>query len=577
MSEPSEQLDLLNEFSWVDPTQNVIAKYAHAARSFDLDVSVLRQGMSKMKGALAQLGFPSLRPGQDEAVLTLMSLKDTYCVMPTGGGKSAIYIVPSLCMDWKTLIFSPLVSLMQDQVEKLRGFGLAGEAISSMQQGSENSRVLMNWETGHLQFLLVAPERMDSSYFMECMQKAPPDMVVVDEAHCISQWGQSFRPSYLRIGDFIDKVKPKVVLSLTATATDEVEQEIRSVLGMQKARRVIYYPTRTNLKHHTVFSPDYDRLLYHIEKAKGPVIVYCATRKNCDRLCAELSQHITGSALAYHGGQDAEERTSNQVSFMDNSVRVMFATNAFGLGVDKPDIRGVIHWDLPGSLEALVQEQGRAGRDGLDSSCVMFWSEKAVDTARWLIETSYPEQYVIERVFYAVKKLVNGQGVAQVTSDDLAASLGLNSKLVGSAIGLLTAARVFERGKDEDNPLKVKVLHEHADPDFNSLLEIAKQQGVRNANGFFEIRVSKYAAEANLKSPTLMNRLRSLQKEGYLEYVLPFRGKTTRIVGDVKQVAFSRIQERKALHLAKLGEVRDFVFTSDPDKHSFLRRYFGLT
>lgn len=576
MATKNEQLELGNEMSWLDPDQEVGKKYAHQAREFRMDPNLMRQGMSKISSVLRQLRFSSLRQGQDEAVLSLMSMKDTYCVMPTGGGKSAIYIVPTLCMGWKTLIFSPLVSLMQDQAAKLRGFGLAGEAVSSAQQGSENSKVLMNWESNDLQFMLAAPERMDSSYFMDCMKKAPPDMVVVDEAHCISQWGDTFRTSYLKIGEFIEKVKPKVVLSLTATATKEVENDIRAVLGMQQARRVVYYPKRTNLKHRTIMGRSEEKLLLHLTRITGPVIVYCATRKACDTLWTNIGREVPGSALVYHGGQNSDERTYHQNSFMKDEVRVMFATNAFGLGVDKPNIRGILHWDIPGSLEALVQEQGRAGRDGLDSHCVMFWNEKSMDTAKWLIDTSYPDRYTIERVYHAIKRLANSQGVVQLTLDDVASALGINGKIVGSAIGILTAAKVFERAKDDDNPMKIKPLKEHPDPQFNSILEIVKQKGHLTATGYYTMSLAHFAQEAEVKSSTLMTKVRQLSKEGYLEYTLPFKGKTTRVIGTPDMVPFARIQERRELQLDKLDIVQEFVHVHDPNKHDYLQNYFGI-
>lgn len=576
MSVKPEQMELLDGLGWLDPEQDIASKYAQQARDFQLNPDLMRAGMTRLHPTLQKLNFNSLRPGQDEAVFSLMSMKDTYCVMPTGGGKSAIYIVPSMCMNWRTLIFSPLVSLMMDQANKLRGFGLRGEAVSSGQIGSENARALMNWESGDIQFILAAPERMDNEVFMSCMRRCPPDMVVVDEAHCISQWGDSFRTSYLRIGNFIQAVKPKVILSLTATATAEVENDIRSVLGMQKARRVIYYPKRTNLHHKTVFGVTDDKLLLQIQRIQGSVIVYCATRKRCDELDKSIGREITGSALVYHGGMTSEERTSNQNSFMRNEVRVVFATNAFGLGVDKPDIRGVLHRDIPGSLEALVQEQGRAGRDGLDSQCVMFWTDQALDTARWLIDTSYPERYAIERVFHAVKRLANSEGVVQLTTDDLAKTLGINSKIVGSAIGILTAARVFERAKDEENPLRIKVMRDHPDPAFQAIIDVVKQWGMASTNGYLEITSPLLATHLKLKPSTLMTKLRQLSKESYLDYTLPFRGKTTKIIGDVSRVPFERVNRRREQQLSKLDEVRDFIDVPDNLKHDHLQEYFGI-
>lgn len=575
----ADQLELndSNGLSWLDPSQDVAKKYAQQARDFRMDVNLMREGMSRIHGVLQRLRFSGMRQGQDEAVLSLLSMKDTYCVMPTGGGKSAIYIIPSLCMNWRTLIFSPLVSLMQDQANKLRGFGLQGEAVSSAQLGTENSRALMNWESGDLQFMLAAPERMDNETFMNCMRRMPPDMIVVDEAHCISQWGDSFRPHYLRIGSFIQAMKPKVVLSLTATATADVEHDIRSVLGMQNARRVVYYPKRTNLHLRTIFGVSDERLLLQVERVNGPAIVYCATRKMCETLNKSIGRSIRGSALPYHGGMTSDDRTSNQNSFMRDEVRVIFATNAFGLGVDKSNIRGILHRDIPGSLEALVQEQGRAGRDGQDSSCVMFWTDRALDTARWMIDTSYPDRYTIERVYHAVKRLANSDGIVQLTAEDISSTLNINSKIVSSAVGILTAARCFERAKDDDNPMRVKVLRDHPDEQFNAILEIVKSKGFASNGGYYEMTPVAFSEHTGLKSSTLMTKVRQLAKEGYLEYTLPFKGKTTKIIGAVNLVPFDRVQERRQTQLAKLDVVQEFIHVPDGEKHDYLQHYFGVS
>lgn len=564
-------------FSWLDPDQVVSKKYAHQPREFKLNRDVMRDGMAKLSGSLKLLGYDSLRPGQDKAVLMLLSQKDTYCVLPTGAGKSAIYIVPTLCMGWKTLVFSPLVSLMADQVGKLGQFRLAGASISSGNDRSENQLAIMQWEMGQIQFLLVAPERMDNQGFIDAMERCPPDLVVVDEAHCISQWGDSFRTSYLRIGDFIARTRPKVVLSLTATATKAVEDDIRSVLGIQQAARVIYYPKRTNLKHKTASFSD-DHILMHLTRVPGSTIVYCATRKECERLCISLKGELDplGSCLVYHGGMESSDRSNNQRRFMENEIRVMFATNAFGLGVDKPDIRGILHRHIPGSIEAIVQEQGRAGRDGKDASCIMFQDDKAVQIQEWMIRSSYPEKREIEQVFYALKRCSNSNGVAQITIEDLAKRSGVDSRIAGSALGILRAAKVLARNKDDDNPMRIQVLRDHADPTFQTILDLIKRIGFARADGFYELAQSFLVNESGLKAATLMTKIRNLDKAGYLKYALPFRGKTTQIIGDPVMVDHERIALRRAEQLKKLDEVEDFVNTPDLMKHDFLQEYFGV-
>jgi ATP-dependent DNA helicase RecQ len=564
-----------DEFSFLDPTQDP-SKITHASRSNQPQAELMKTAMAALPTVLRHLQFEKLRPGQDRAVFTLFSQRDTICILPTGAGKSANYIIPAMCMKWRVLIFSPLVSLMKDQVEALWNFRLPAGQISGGQTPQENQMTLLNWESGDMQFLLVAPERLESEQFMTTMTRFPPDLVVVDEAHCLSQWGDSFRPSYTRIGDFIERLSPKTVLCLTATATTDVEQDIRRVLGIENAAKVIYYPPRENLKLKTFDGYSDQELSRILNRCKGSTIVYCATRKETERLFKMFSD-IEGGGLVYNGGMTSDERTTNQNLFMSNNVRVMFATNAFGLGVNKADIRCIIHRDCPGTVEAVAQEQGRAGRDGLPSYCGLFTDPRSFETAQWMIDTTYPPESKIRSVFWKMQQLADKNGVFQMTIEDLAGASGIHQKEVGSAVGILKAAKVIERSDEDENPTKVRFLkRSHPDEAYQRYLDLIRAVGNVTEEGRVEFKMTTLLQIGKLKYTKTNEILKQLDENGYITYTRPFRGKTTKIVGAIGQVDFDRIDKRRSLSLAKLRQVQEFADTPDDQKHSYLQRYFGV-
>jgi ATP-dependent DNA helicase RecQ len=551
--EPNE-VDSENAFSFLDPTQDP-GKIVHASRSNQPQADLMKTALEELPKVLKHLQYDKLRAGQDRAVFTLFSQRDTICILPTGGGKSAIYIVPAMCMKWRVLIFSPLVSLMKDQVEALWKFRLPAGQISGGQTPQENQMTLLNWESGDMQFLLVAPERLESEQFLNTMTRFKPDLVVVDEAHCLSQWGDSFRPSYTRIGDFIERISPKTVLCLTATATTDVEQDIRRVLGIENAAKVIYYPARENLKTKTFKGYSDVELGRLLRKCEGSTIVYCATRKETERLFKTFGD-VQGGALVYNGGMTSDERTTNQNLFMSNNVRVMFATNAFGLGVNKADIRNIIHRDCPGTVEAVAQEQGRAGRDGLESFCGLFTDQRSFETAQWMIDTTYPPEHKVKSVFWKMQQLAGPNKVFQMTIQDLAQVSGIHEKEVGSAVGILKAAKVIERIEEEENPTKVRILKKHPDEAYQRYIDLVRSVGNPREDGMVEFKMTTLLQIGKLKHTKTNEILKQLDENGYITYTRPFRGKTTKIVGDIGQVDFDRISKRRALSLVKLGKFR---------------------
>ena len=533
---------------------------------------------AKLFPTLQKLGFSALRPGQDRAVLNLLMGKDTLCFLPTGFGKTAIYIVPALCLNYKCLIFSPLVSLMKDQVESLWRMDLAAAQISGGQTPAENDMALHGWEAGELQFLLVAPERMGNAEFMRVMMSQKPDMVVTDEAHALSMWGDSFRPAYTKIGSFIDMCNPSLVLAMTATATTSVESDIRKVLRIDKASKIVYYPARSNLilKSRQLESTwDVKNLLNTMD---GPVIVYCPTKKLCEELYQNFGQDIQGESLVYHGGLQDGERTTGQELFMSNQIRVMFSTNAFGMGVNKPDIRGIIHCGYSKSVDSYVQEAGRAGRDGLESQCVLLYDDDSYKTQMYLIELSYPRRALIERVMEYLQVRMDRTGTVCLTAAQIAEEINARERSgqVASALSILARYGAVERSKDEEVLSRMRILRPHEDPAMQSRIDLIASIGVKAADGYYDFSMTMFVSQSGMKDRKARDTLTLLDKGGYVQYTKPFKGKTTRVLKGIEVVDFDGLEDRYREEVKKLNVLKDYALTADEAKHQFLLDYFGI-
>ena len=348
-------------------------------------------------GALKQyFGYDSFRPGQQGIVDALLDGRDVLGVMPTGAGKSVCYQIPAALTPGVTIVISPLISLMRDQVDALNDLGLPAAFVNTTQTPDEQAMVFAQAAAGQLKLLYVAPERLETGRFRDFAARTPISLIAVDEAHCVSQWGQDFRSSYLGIGDFIVGLpKRPPVGAFTATATERVRRDIVGLLGLRNPAVTVTGFDRPNLyfdvvkletKYKAAWVANY--VAAHPDESG---IIYCATRKTTEALAATLNQ-MGRAAVAYHGGMSPDAREVAQRDFITDKVPVVVATNAFGMGIDKSDVRYVIHHNLPESIEAYYQEAGRAGRDGEPSRCTLLWNESDIVTRRRLLDSDYENE-----------------------------------------------------------------------------------------------------------------------------------------------------------------------------------------
>jgi ATP-dependent DNA helicase RecQ len=341
-------------------------------------------------------GYSSFRPGQGEVIEAVLEGRDTLAVMPTGGGKSVCYQIPALLnREGLTLVVSPLLALMKDQVDALRASGVAAAAVNSSNSPDEQARALADAAAGRIQLLYVAPERFGNGTFMSALRGLRVALLAVDEAHCISQWGHDFRPSYRDLGSVRARIGNPPIVALTATADPRVRDDIVLRLGLRQPVIHVAGFDRPNLRFDVVRVPSQkakdEQITTLLRELKDEsAIVYCGTRKRVEELTDHLQRERIRAAR-YHAGMEDADRRRIQEAFTRDSVRIIVATNAFGMGIDKPDVRIVIHHDMPDSLESYYQEAGRAGRDGGPAQCVLFFSPRDRSLREFFIEMSHPE------------------------------------------------------------------------------------------------------------------------------------------------------------------------------------------
>jgi ATP-dependent DNA helicase RecQ len=421
-------------------------------------------------------GYAEFRPGQSEVIEAVLSRRDTLAVMPTGGGKSVCYQIPALMnFEGLTLVVSPLLALMKDQVDAMQAMGVAASAINSTVPVDEQRQILADAAEGKLRLLYVAPERFGAAGFMAALRSLPVGLLAVDEAHCISQWGHDFRPSYRDLGDVRERIGSPPVVALTATADPRVRDDIVVRLGLRDPVVHVAGFDRPNLKFEVVrvsnLKEKFEGIAGQLRALKDEsAIVYCGTRKGVEEITDSL-QRAGIKCARYHAGMPDDDRKRIQNAFARDSLRVIIATNAFGMGIDKPDVRAVIHHDMPDSLESYYQEAGRAGRDGDPATCTLYYGGRDRSLREFFIEMAHPEA---ARVVEVYQKLVSFGGnrvhVREVMRDE--DEPGINAaiqSLVESGLAERRGYSVAATRLDGEADIDTAALDAHREHSFQKL------------------------------------------------------------------------------------------------------------
>jgi ATP-dependent DNA helicase RecQ len=369
-----------------------------------------------------KFGFESFQPGQEEVVSRVVAGQDTLAILATGAGKSLTYQLPALLLSGTTVVVSPLIALMKDQIDMLRELGVRDVvALNSTLSEDQEIAALERIRSRKINIVFVTPEKLEDENFMTLLQSIDVPLFVVDEAHCISQWGHDFRPAYLALGHVIERLNHPTVLALTATATPAVREDILHQLGIPNVKPIVKGFDRPNLIYGVRRAEkESDKLkilrgLFQNEELEGTGIIYTATIKNALEVQKYLQDQLDIPAAVYHSKLQKLERTSVHELFMDEHIRAVVATNAFGLGIDKPNIRFVVHYDLPGSVEAYTQEAGRSGRDGLPSRCILIYRMSDTRVQNYFLTGKYPDIEEVQKVFGTLEIFGAQQGGVSMT------------------------------------------------------------------------------------------------------------------------------------------------------------------
>jgi len=547
--------------------------------------------MEAARGALqAAFGYGQFRPGQEAAISAVLAGRDTLVVLPTGGGKSLCFQIPALVLPGLTVVVSPLISLMKDQVDALEARKLPASFINSTLTAAQVSDRLARAARGEIKLLYLAPERFDFGNVSTRLGNMEVSLLAIDEAHCISQWGHDFRPSYLRVAEARKRLGSPPTVALTATATPEVREDICRQLALRKPETIITGFDRTNLSYHVLPArndAEKDSLLVDtLKRSDGLAVIYAATRKSVDRLSFVLEREGI-SAAGYHAGLDDAHRRDVQEAFMTERIRAIIATNAFGMGIDKPNVRLVIHHAMPGTLEAYYQEAGRAGRDGEHSDVFLLHSFPDRFTHEYFIRSAHPDRQTVELVYDALARQAVAGRPLPATPEDIVPLIKakVSDREVESALRILQRAGAIADAGGSNACVTVRLLatpdrikHElprGANPELGLLRALWRMAGDALSRGT--------TVDLDFLPPGLAGRataqplLESLQSRQFLIWARADDGLSlpnpSMSVADFR-IDWVALGKRRAGELAKLDAVQRYAYAKTC-RRGFILRYFG--
>ena len=539
-------------------------------------------------------GYSAFRPLQEEIINNVIQQKDVLALLPTGGGKSLCYQVPAMAQEGLTIVISPLIALMKDQVSRLKELNIEAEAIFSGLRYNDIDRIMENARFGKTKLIYVSPERLKTDIFQARVQNLPVSLIAVDEAHCISQWGHDFRPSYLDIG-LLREVLPKVpMIALTASATSEVTLEIIERLGLKQPVVIRDSFARENLHYHVIRREDQlpyiERLL---QKTTGSSIVYVRHRRKCVELADWFTRKGIGSA-AYHGGMEMTHRDRIQEEWIKGKTKVIVATNAFGMGVDKSDVRLVVHYDLPPGLEDYYQEAGRAGRDGKEAYCLIVIKPSSEENLVTRVESSFPTLEYIKRVYRSLHIYLDtavGSGKGETFDFDLdqfAARFAMKNVEIYQALdiiakdGWLTIDEEFIRGSLVQIIVNTETLYNYQVAD--KKIDLLTKALLRGYEGLWtnpaHIQEGRLARFLNWTEDEVIGQLKQLAHDGLIFYKRPSgKNQITLLRERVPEENFTIDQKayalRKEVAIRRMNALIAYLQDDVVCREVFIRQYFN--